>query len=91
MTTYPIVLIEWRDACSLQDGAAWHSDQDAKDFRDEGAPILSVGIEVLRDKRGVVIAGARHNAQGSPRPWGQLFFIPGAFVEGRKVLGKVRV
>ncbi len=86
--TYPVVVVEWDDA-SHHGAQGWMDMKDVKKLHAEGCPIISAGVEILRDKQGIVLATAisqRDNTQV-----GSVFRIPIPFLKKRTVVGKIKL
>ena len=84
--TYPVVVVEWEDASSH--GSGWLSPGEVMKLHQDGVKVVSAGIEILRDKAGIVLATA---VNGWDTSVGNVFRIPSTFLRKRTVVGKVKV
>lgn len=82
----PVVVVEWEDASSH--GGGWMSPSEVERLHAKGMEIVSAGIEIIRDKKGIVLASALNGCDSSIGP---VFRIPTRFLRKRTVVGEVEV
>lgn len=76
------VEVTWVDACSYK--GAWMSDEETKEWGNEGLVCTSVGFLVHRTRKGIMLAMSCHEGNGIN--WGGAWLIPaGCVTRVRKI------
>lgn len=84
---YPLVIVEWEDASAHSD-FGWMDVGEVKKLHAKGVPMVSAGVEILRDRKGMVLATALARFDGRV---GNVFRIPSEFLRKRRVVGYINV
>jgi len=70
-----LVKVEWVDSCS--NTRSWQTDEEIRDWGEDGSLCCTVGFLVQKNKNGLTLASSYGPSNGH---WGGAWFIPGKCV-----------